>query len=657
MDTGNNSIFERLKRSIIGKAKSPTDPKVFHKLTLGAFLAWVGLGADGISSSCYGPSEAFLALKGHFYLGIFLALMTAVTVFVISTSYRQIIDLFPGGGGGYLVASKLLTPRIGMVSGCALLVDYVLTITTSISSGSDAVFSFFPVEWQPYKLAMAMIVLLGMTILNLRGVKESVRPMVPIFLIFIVLHVVVIFLVIFTHFSEVPSIIKQAGVEMRTSAAQIGNLGVIFLLLNAYSLGSGTYTGIEAVSNGMPVLREPRAETGKKTMMYMAISLAFMAGGLIFSYLLIKVQPQAGKTLNAVLFSDVMNNWPASDIFIFLALFSEALILLIAAQTGFLGGPRILSNMAVDGWVPSRFALISDRLVTQNGILLMGGASLILMWLSRGVVSFLLILYSINVFLTFSISQLGMVKHWWLIRNKEINWKRKLTINGIGLCLTVCILATVIIVKFNQGGWLTLAVTSSLVIVSMMIKHHYDKTYKLLGRLDELLTLTIPRKESKKEEIQPINRNAHTAIFLVNGYSGMGLHTLFTAIRHFSGQFKNFIFLQAGIIDAGRFKGTEEIDNLKQNIESDLKKYTDLMKSHGYHSESYYSLGTDVVNEVEKLAQEVGKSYPKNVLFTGQLVFPEETIFNRVLHNYTAFAIQKRLYHQGIPVVVLPIRV
>jgi amino acid transporter len=657
MNTGKASVVRSLWRHLIGKAKSPTDPKVFHKLTLATFLAWVGLGADGISSSCYGPQEAFLALKGHYYLGIFLALMTAVTVFVISASYRQIIELFPGGGGGYLVASKLLSPRVGMISGCALLVDYVLTITVSISSGSDAIFSFLPLQWHPYKLYMAMIILLLMIILNLRGIRESVLPIVPLFLVFIVLHAVVILVSILTHATAVPGVISQAGADMRASIHQVGTLGVMLLLLHAYSLGSGTYTGIEAVSNGLPILRPPRVETGKKTMLYMAVSLSFMAGGLILSYLLMKVQYQPGKTLNAVLFSEVMHHWPASRIFIFLALFSEALILLVAAQTGFLDGPRVLANMAVDKWMPYRFALINDRLVTQNGILLMGGASMLLMWLSRGVVSFLLVLYSINVFLTFSLSQLGMVRHWWQVRHKEEKWLRRLFINGIGLLLTSFILLTVVVLKFNEGGWLTLLVTFSLILLSNLIKRHYERTNNLLRRLNILKEAALPGKKMKKHRVPAVDPSAPTAILLVNGYSGLGLHVLFTTFRNFRDYFKNFVFLQVGIIDAGHFKGAREIKNLERSIENHLQKYIELMTSHGYYAESHYAMGTDVVSEVEKLALMIKEQYPNHIFFAGQLVFPHDSAINRILHNYTAFAVQRRLYRQGIPVVVLPVRV
>src|SRR5579862_7314832 len=179
----------RVKTLVLGRALSPHDRTVFHKLSLIAFLAWVGLGADGLSSSCYGPQEAFLALGSHPYLGIFVGLASALTVFIISASYSQIIELFPSGGGGYLVASKLLAPTVGMISGCALLIDYVLTISISIASGADALFSFLPESWLTHKLAFAIFGVFLLTLLNLRGVKESVVALLPVFLVFVITHV------------------------------------------------------------------------------------------------------------------------------------------------------------------------------------------------------------------------------------------------------------------------------------------------------------------------------------------------------------------------------------------------------------------------------------------------------------------------------------
>src|SRR6266849_7271801 len=174
---------------LIGPARDVRDPEIFHSLSLVAFLAWVGLGSDGLSSSCYGPEQAFLALGHHQYLAVFLAMLMALTVFIISASYSQTIDLFPTGGGGYLVATKLLGKYFGLVSGSALVVDYVLTIAISIASGADAIFSFLPITWLPFKFWLCLAVVLLMVLMNLRGVKESVLSLLPIFIAFIVMHV------------------------------------------------------------------------------------------------------------------------------------------------------------------------------------------------------------------------------------------------------------------------------------------------------------------------------------------------------------------------------------------------------------------------------------------------------------------------------------
>ena len=174
--------------SVFGKPRDIHDPHVFHNVSLIAFLAWVGLGADGLSSSAYGPDEAFRALGAHTHLSPFLVLMTAVTIFVISIAYSNLIQHFPGGGGGYLVATKLLGEKAGVVSGCALLVDYVLTISVSVASGCDALWSFLPPGLAAYKFTAEFVVLGFLIVLNMRGVKESVTFLAPIFMVFIFTH-------------------------------------------------------------------------------------------------------------------------------------------------------------------------------------------------------------------------------------------------------------------------------------------------------------------------------------------------------------------------------------------------------------------------------------------------------------------------------------
>src|SRR6202521_6066142 len=193
--------LERLKRLMLGGPKDIHDPHLFQHISLAAFLAWVGLGADGLSSSSYGPQEAAKNLGSHAYLAVFMAFATAFTVIIIAAAYSRVIEHFPFGGGGYIVASRLLGPRFGVVSGCALVVDYVLTIATSIGAGGDAVFSVIPNgdHWAelvilglPLKLHLKLLGVVMRVFLNLRGIKESVRALVPVFLIFVVTHLFII---------------------------------------------------------------------------------------------------------------------------------------------------------------------------------------------------------------------------------------------------------------------------------------------------------------------------------------------------------------------------------------------------------------------------------------------------------------------------------
>ena len=656
------SGLRKAKTFFIGGSRDFRDSRIFHSISLTAFLAWVGLGSDGLSSSCYGPAEAFKALTGHPALGIFVALASGFTILIIASSYSNIIELFPSGGGGYLVASKLLSPEVGVVSGSALLIDYVLTITISVASGADAIFSFLPAWMLPYKLWFAIAGVLMLLMLNLRGIKEAVMPLVPVFLLFVVTHLVAIAVGIGTHVANAGNVLHETGAELSGSIHSLGVFGTLFIILKAYSLGAGTFTGIEAVSNGLPVLRDPKIQTAKKTMRYMAWSLSITVIGLMAAYIFLDVKDAPGKTLNAVLFESITASWGgySGSAFVWITLLSEAILLFIAAQSGFLDGPRVLANMALDNWMPKKFSMLSDRLVTERGILVMGFASLIMMVASRGSVDFLIVLYSINVFITFTLSQLGMVRHWWLERNTEKRWWRKMAINGIGLVLTTFILVSVLILKFDEGGWITLLITGMLVVAALFIKRHYDKTYETLKRLDVIVEAAVMSGNdlSARQSPEPAyDPKGKTAAILVNGFNGLGLHTLFSVSRLFSGIYKNFVFVEIGPIDAGNFKGADEIGHLNEHIASESNKYVKYMKDHGYYAEAFTSIGTDIVEEITKLVPEITKKFPDIVFFGGQLVFTNESLMDRWLHNFTVFTVQKNLYIQGVPFVILPVRV
>jgi amino acid transporter len=650
-----------LKELILGKPKNPLDPRVFHQVSLVAFLAWVGLGADGLSSSAYGPEEAYLALGQYFYLALPLALLMAVTVFVISASYSQIIELFPTGGGGYLVATKLLGRKAGLVSGSALVVDYMLTITISIASSADALFSFLPITLQPLKIFTEIVLIFALIFLNLRGVRESVLVLLPIFLLFIVMHFAGIILGVTAHLGALPTIVANSYDEVVRDTQALGLLATLAILLHAYSLGGGTYTGIEAVSNGLQILREPRVETGKKTMLYMATSLAFTASGILLCYLLNRVKHEPGKTLNASLFSSVFAGFFGADAtlttsLVILILLTEAALLIVAAQAGFLDGPRVLSNMALDSWVPHRLSHLSDQLVTRNGVWLMGLSSLAFLIYSHGNVKLLVVMYSINVFLTFSFSQLGMCRHWWEVRQSDRTWARKLFVNGLGLSLTGLILCVTIATKFAEGGWITLVVTLIFVLVCQAVRTHYDRVEGALKSLDDTL-LTIPFQPNLSEPVPLKDPKAPAAAIIVRDFDGISVHTLLNVQRLFPNYFKNIVFISVGVIDTGQFKGRGEIESLKRKTEENLKSFVEYANCLGWYAEARCGLSVDLIEELETLCEAVAKEFPRVVFFSGNLVFQEENVLTRLLHNHTPFTLQQRLQFAGHDMMILPIRV
>jgi amino acid transporter len=644
---------------LIGGPKNLFDPRVHHSLALIAFFAWVGLGSDGLSSSSYGPEEAFLQLGIHRHLALYLVVASIATVFIISASYSQIIELFPTGGGGYLVATKLLGGTPGIVSGCALVVDYVLTIAISVASGCEAIFSFLPPEWRIWRLPVEFLAIAGLTGLNMRGVKESVLVLTPIFIAFILSHVFLIGYGIFSHGSDLHLLISDTMNDTQQAVSDLGLWGVVFIFLKAFSLGGGTYTGIEAVSNSTDILREPRVETGKRTMLYMAISLAFTAGGILLCYLLNGVQHEPGRTLNASLWNIMAGGWrigefPLGTVVVVLTLLSEGALLFVAAQTGFVAGPRTLASMAVDLWVPKRFAHLSERLVTQNGVVTMGIAAVAVLLYTRGSIKILVVMYSINVFMTFTFSQLGMVRHWWNTRREQAHWHRRLVLAAVGTMVTSLILVVTSVMKFEQGGWVTLLSTGLFIVFCFVVRAHYRRVRQLLSSLDEVLT-NLPMPEPKNPpELAP---DGPTAIVLVESYAGLGIHTLLSVQRLFPKHFKNFVFSSVGLVDSGQFKGAQDVQALEEKVRVDLEKYVQLANRMGYYAEYRITLGTDLIAELEAQCHDLIKEFRRPVVFAGQLVFQRENVFTRSLHHETSFSIQRRLQFTGIQVIILPIRV
>jgi amino acid transporter len=654
------AILKTLRRLITGAPLDPMDPDTRRHIALIAFFAWVGLGADGLSSSCYGPEEAYLALGSHTQFGLYLAAAIAITVFIISVAYNQVIELFPNGGGGYKVATNLIGPHAGLVSGAALIVDYVLTIAISIASGADALFSLLPLGLHPFKIPFECVMLGLLVMLNLRGMKEAIKVLLPIFIGFVVIHVFLIGYGIYAHAERLPALIPETIAETSALARDVGWIFVVSTMLLAYSQGGGTYTGLEAVSNNVNTLAEPRVATGKWTMFYMATSLAFTAGGIMLLYLLWDAAHAPGQTLNAVVFKSIIEHLDlggalANQGGLLAVLTLEAGLLFVAANTGFLGGPAVLSNMAADSWVPRQFRQLSSRLVTQNGVLLMGVSALgVLVW-SNGSVGLLVVLYSINVFLTFSISLFGLCIYWWRNRRDKSNWLRRLLLSLLGLAVTSSILLVLVVEKFGTGGWVTIVITGFVIALCLAIRRHYDETREQLRKIDELFA--VPAVVPDVAVPPALDPRAPTAVFFVGKNRGVGMHALLWVQRLFPDHFKNFVFLSIGEVDAQSYDGKGALRTLQFTLENSLRYYVNFCHNHGLAATSYIGFGTDPVEELSKLTEEVMREYPNSVCFASKLIFTHDNLFTHRLHNETALSMQQRLHLRGQQMVVLPMRV
>ena len=553
-----------------------------------------------------------------------------------------------------MVATTMLGERIGAISGSALLVDYVLTITVSIAASGDALFSFLPLAWHGLKLPVEIFLILFLTMINIRGVKESILTLLPIFIVFLITHGILIIGGILSHLPQFPEMAGRIQGEFDTGLTTLGVGGMLLLFVQAYAMGGGTYTGIEAVSNGLPIMREPRVRTGKRTMVYMAVSLSCTAAGLILCYLLLNVSLVEGKTMNAVLVEQFAGGGSLGQVFIILTLVSEGMLLIVGAQAGFVGGPRILANMAADSWMPHRFSSLSERLTTRNGILLMGGAALVALLYTGGVIRHLVVMYSINVFLTFSMTTLGMCRFWIGNRHKHPDWKRRMSIHALALVMSLTIFLVIVVEKFGQGGWVTVVITASVMLLCMWIKHHYRMVYAKLQQLYASLTDLPPDPDANAGAI---DASQPTAAVLVSGYGGLGLHTALKVSQTFPGHFRNFVFISVGVVDSNVAKADDGVKALEIKTREGLKQWVRQFKKLGVPSTYRMSLGTEVISSLEQTCLETAREFPHITFFAGQLVFERERWYQAILHNQTAYALQKRLQLAGYTTVIIPARV
>lgn len=427
--------------------------------------------SDALSSVAYGTEEIMFALVigGTALLNCLVPLAIAIVILVaiVATSYFQTIHAYPSGGGAYIVAKENLGVYPGLIAGAALLIDYVLTVTVSVSAGIAAITSAFP-ELRSHTVLLCLLAILFISIMNLRGVRESGQ----VFSFPVYLFIGGLLFLLGASFVKSFSFTPLPYPELTGTTA---NLFPLFIILRAFASGCATLTGIEAVSNGVRAFKPPEAKNAGITLVWMAFTLGVLTLGIAFFADYYKILPHKDETVLSQLARTVFSKGAVY----YTIQFATTLVLILAANTSFADFPRLSSIMANDRYLPRQLMNRGDRLVFSNGILILGLLSALLLVLFRGDTHSLIPLYAVGVFTAFTLSQAGMVRHW--IKDKGKGWLKGALINGVGTITTAIVLVIIAVEKFTHGAWIVLIAIPLLVLLILKIHGHYHSIAQQLS--------------------------------------------------------------------------------------------------------------------------------------------------------------------------------
>lgn len=454
-----------LRTVLIGRPIS-SDHEQHERLTKLKALAIFS--SDNISSSAYGPEAILtvLALAGAGALSLTLPIAGLIIAMlaIVTMSYRQTIKAYPLGASSYLVASDNLGDRAGVVAASALLIGYVVTVAVSVSAGVAAMTSILP-NLHDYRVLIAVGAVVLLTLGNLRGIRESGSIfMAPTYLYIVVMLGILGYALVRNFLGDLPLYVPPP--EFATAPTQA--LG-LFLVLRAFSQGAVALTGVEAISDGVPAFKAPEWRNARTTLTWAALifGILFLAIAYLITTLGILPDPSEQQTVLSQLVRHVMGNGPI----LILAQVSTALLLVLAANTSFADFPRLSSFLARDGFMPRSFGFRGERLAFTTGIVALAGMAVLLLVVFQASVSGLIPLYTLGVFLAFTLSQAGMLTRWW--RRREAGWRQGMAINGLGTATTAVVALVVGTSNFFQGSWMVIILVPALVALLMGIRAHY----------------------------------------------------------------------------------------------------------------------------------------------------------------------------------------
>lgn len=470
-------MYTRLKRLLFGNPL-PTHQEEHERLNIP--LALAVFASDALSSTAYATEEILIALAGSAYaiqanlLSIPVAIAILILMFIVVFSYRQVIRAYPDIGGSYIVAKENLGIIPGLVAGSALLIDYILTVAVSVSAGVAAITSTGLVAHEK-NVTLALLFVAFITLMNLRGVRESGRVLaVPIY-IFLLSMAALLGTGLWKVFNgEGITAIAPTGAPSGPMDLAL-NLALIFVLLKAFSHGCAALTGIEAISDSVKAFKEPAAKNANKTMGIMGCILGAIFIGITYLSFAFHIVPHHQETVISQIARAVFGN---GSVMYYAIQISTMIILVLAANTSFAGFPRLASFLAYDGFLPRQLMNLGDRLVFSNGIILLGLLSAILIWLYNADTHALIPLYAVGVFLSFTLAQFGMVLYH--KRERQKGWEQGCAINLLGASVTGIVTILLAIEKFTEGAWIILVAIPIMMYFFLQIYYHYKSISKQL---------------------------------------------------------------------------------------------------------------------------------------------------------------------------------
>jgi amino acid transporter len=488
-----------LKRMLVGRPLATVEQehqRIPKRIALAVFSS------DAISSTAYATEEIlFVTAVGasSLLLGLDvlvpIAIAVAILLAIVVTSYRQVVFAYPGGGGSYVVSRENLGENPSLVAGASLLVDYILTVAVSISAGVAAIVSIPAFSGLlDHRIELGLGLIAFITIANLRGVRESGRLFaIPTYIYIFTLAALVIYGLYQSYFGDIGRVSFDA--QAFEGARETGGTLGLFLILKGFSSGAVALTGVEAISNAVPVFRRPEAKNAATTLVWMGTILGTLFFGVSVLARQLHPFPSDEETVFSQMGRVVFGTGP---VYVVLQ-FATAAILILAANTAYAGFPRLSSIIAQDGYLPRQLANRGDRLVYSNGIIVLAALAGLLIIAFGGITNALIPLYAVGVFTSFTLSQAGMVIHH--LKLREPGWRRNTVINAVGAIATLIVLLIVAITKFASGAWLPLIVIPLIVLLFKGIHQHYQRVRT---------QLTIP------DGYRPPAMN-HTVVVLVGG--------------------------------------------------------------------------------------------------------------------------------------------